>query len=83
MDRAAKKPSYESTSSITLAALSCMWGSYNTIWRLENGLTGAQPRTIRKIATVRARSRAGGASEARIDKRWQEPRTRIYHCHPL
>ena len=24
--------------------------SYNTIWRLENGLTGAQPRTIRKIA---------------------------------
>jgi transcriptional regulator with XRE-family HTH domain len=26
--------------------------SYNTIWRLENGLTGAQPRTIRKIAAV-------------------------------
>jgi len=26
--------------------------SYNTIWRLENGLTGAQPRTIRKIAEV-------------------------------
>jgi transcriptional regulator with XRE-family HTH domain len=26
--------------------------SYNTIWRLENGLTGAQPRTIRKIAMV-------------------------------
>ena len=24
--------------------------SYNTIWRLENGLTGAQPRTIRKLA---------------------------------
>jgi transcriptional regulator with XRE-family HTH domain len=24
--------------------------SYNTIWRLENGHTGAQPRTIRKIA---------------------------------
>jgi len=24
--------------------------SYNTIWRLENGITGAQPRTIRKIA---------------------------------
>jgi transcriptional regulator with XRE-family HTH domain len=24
--------------------------SYNTIWRLENGVTGAQPRTIRKIA---------------------------------
>jgi transcriptional regulator with XRE-family HTH domain len=24
--------------------------SYNTIWRLENRLTGAQPRTIRKIA---------------------------------
>ena len=23
--------------------------SYNTIWRLENGVTGAQPRTIRKI----------------------------------
>ena len=26
--------------------------SYNTIWRLENGLTGAQPRTIRRIAAV-------------------------------
>jgi transcriptional regulator with XRE-family HTH domain len=26
--------------------------SYNTIWRLENGLTGAQPRTIRRIAEV-------------------------------
>jgi transcriptional regulator with XRE-family HTH domain len=26
--------------------------SYNTIWRLENGITGAQPRTIRKIAEV-------------------------------
>ncbi len=26
--------------------------SYNTIWRLENGITGAQPRTIRKIARV-------------------------------
>ncbi len=24
--------------------------SYNTIWRLENSVTGAQPRTIRKIA---------------------------------
>ncbi len=24
--------------------------SYNTIWRLENGVTGAQPRTLRKIA---------------------------------
>jgi len=24
--------------------------SYNTIWRLENGLTGAQPRTIRRLA---------------------------------
>lgn len=24
--------------------------SYNTIWRLENGKTGAQPRTIRKLA---------------------------------
>jgi transcriptional regulator with XRE-family HTH domain len=24
--------------------------SYNTIYRLENGLTGAQPRTIRRIA---------------------------------
>ena len=24
--------------------------SYNTIWRLETGRTGAQPRTIRKIA---------------------------------
>jgi transcriptional regulator with XRE-family HTH domain len=26
--------------------------SYNTIWRLENGVTGAQPRTIRKIAAA-------------------------------
>jgi transcriptional regulator with XRE-family HTH domain len=26
--------------------------SYNTIWRLENGLTGAHPRTIRKLADV-------------------------------
>ena len=24
--------------------------SYNTIYRLENGITGAQPRTIRKLA---------------------------------
>ena len=24
--------------------------SYNTIWRLETGKTGAHPRTIRKIA---------------------------------
>jgi transcriptional regulator with XRE-family HTH domain len=24
--------------------------SYNTIWRLENGRTGAQPRTVRKLA---------------------------------
>ncbi len=26
--------------------------SYNTIWRLENGKTGAQPRTIRKLAAA-------------------------------
>jgi transcriptional regulator with XRE-family HTH domain len=26
--------------------------SYNTIWRLENRRTGAQPRTIRRIAEV-------------------------------
>ncbi len=26
--------------------------SYNTIWRLENRRTGAQPRTIRRIAGV-------------------------------
>lgn len=24
--------------------------SYNSIWRLENGKTGGQPRTIRKLA---------------------------------
>ena len=24
--------------------------SYNTVWRLETGRTGAQPRTIRKLA---------------------------------
>ena len=26
--------------------------SYNTIWRLETGRTGAQPRTIRRIASA-------------------------------
>ena len=26
--------------------------AYNTIWRLENGRTGAQPRTIRKLAAA-------------------------------
>ncbi|MDP9440018.1 MAG: helix-turn-helix domain-containing protein [Actinomycetota bacterium] len=26
--------------------------SYNTVWRLENGKTGAQPRTIRKLAAA-------------------------------
>ena len=26
--------------------------SYNTIWRLETGKTGAQPRTIRRIAAA-------------------------------
>ena len=26
--------------------------SYNTIWRLENSKTGAQPRTIRKLAAA-------------------------------
>ncbi len=26
--------------------------SYNTIWRLENGKTGAHPKTIRKLAEV-------------------------------
>jgi transcriptional regulator with XRE-family HTH domain len=26
--------------------------SYNTIWRLENSRTGAQPRTIRKLAAA-------------------------------
>ncbi len=26
--------------------------NYNTIWRLENGLTGAHPRTIRKLAAT-------------------------------
>jgi len=24
--------------------------SYNTIWRLENNLTGAHPRTVRRLA---------------------------------
>ncbi len=28
--------------------------SYNTIWRLENGKTGAQPRTVRKLAEALA-----------------------------
>jgi transcriptional regulator with XRE-family HTH domain len=26
--------------------------AYNTIWRLENGRTGAQPRTLRKLAAA-------------------------------
>ena len=26
--------------------------AYNTIWRLENGKTGAQPRTLRKLAAA-------------------------------
>ncbi len=26
--------------------------AYNTIWRLENGRSGAQPRTIRKLAVA-------------------------------
>ena len=26
--------------------------AYNTIWRLENGRSGAQPRTIRKLAAA-------------------------------
>ena len=26
--------------------------SYNTVWRLENGLTGAHPRTLRRLAEV-------------------------------
>jgi transcriptional regulator with XRE-family HTH domain len=26
--------------------------NYNTIWRLENGLTGAHPRTLRRLAGV-------------------------------
>ena len=26
--------------------------SYNTVWRLENGKTGAQPRTVRKLAAA-------------------------------
>jgi len=26
--------------------------AYNTIWRLENGRTGAHPRTIRKLAAA-------------------------------
>jgi transcriptional regulator with XRE-family HTH domain len=30
----------------------CSGVSYNTIWRLEHGRTGAQPRTIRKLAAA-------------------------------
>jgi transcriptional regulator with XRE-family HTH domain len=30
----------------------CSGVSYNTIWRLENGKTGAQPRTLRKLAAA-------------------------------
>ena len=26
--------------------------AHNVIWRIENGKTGAQPRTIRKLATA-------------------------------
>ena len=38
---------------LTLHELEDLSGvAYNTIWRLENGLTGAHPRTIRKLADV-------------------------------
>lgn len=38
---------------LTLHELEDLAGvAYNTIWRLENGKTGAQPRTIRKLATA-------------------------------
>ncbi len=38
---------------LTLQELEARSGvAYNTIWRLENGKTGAQPRTIRKLAAA-------------------------------
>ncbi len=38
---------------LTLMELGARSGvAYNTIWRLENGKTGAQPRTIRKLAAA-------------------------------
>jgi transcriptional regulator with XRE-family HTH domain len=38
---------------LTLHELEARSGvAYNTIWRLENGKTGAQPRTIRKLAAA-------------------------------
>ena len=38
---------------LTLRELEARSGvAYNTIWRLENGKTGAQPRTIRKLAAA-------------------------------
>jgi transcriptional regulator with XRE-family HTH domain len=38
---------------LTLRELEARSGvSYNTIWRLENGKGGAQPRTIRKLAAA-------------------------------
>ncbi len=38
---------------LTLQELEKLSGvAYNTIWRLENGRTGAQPRTIRKLAAA-------------------------------
>ena len=38
---------------LTLHELGARSGvAYNTIWRLENGKTGAQPRTIRKLSSA-------------------------------
>jgi transcriptional regulator with XRE-family HTH domain len=38
---------------LTLRELEARSGvAYNTIWRLENGKGGAQPRTIRKLAAA-------------------------------
>ncbi len=57
---------------LTLQELEELSGvSYNTIWRLENGRTGAQPRTIRKLARALGvepeelvKVEAGGATKA-------------------
>ena len=38
---------------LTLHELEDLSGvAYNTVWRLENSKTGAQPRTIRKLAAA-------------------------------
>ena len=38
---------------LSLRELSALWSvNYNSIWRIEAGLTGAKPRTVRRLAAA-------------------------------